>query len=180
MISSIVSSVASKFYNFLIDSYWDFATSLPILGGLLLGAILLQIVAVVGFIPIQYRALAKPLAWLCAFFFVFNLGYRVSDRRAELAQERIDHAFTLVQLQTIKATEADKARIAKEASATVAAIQEKVKAYEARIAKLARNKACGVVLTRADSDELRAIGQGQAVIRPLSIIDRVRGVGRGG
>lgn len=179
MISSLIGGVASKFYNFLIDSYWDFATSLPILGLLLLGAIVLRIVAVVGFIPIQYRALAKPLAWLCAFFFVFNLGYRVSDRRAELTQARIDHAFTLAQLESIKATEADKARLVKEASSTVAAIQEKVKAYEARIAKLARNKACGVVLTRADSDELRAIGQGQAVVRSLSVIDRVRGIGRG-
>ena len=160
MITRILENAAQKFSDHIIDAYWGFATSGLVLAALLIIAIGLSLVAMISLIPIQYRAFAKRLA----------------DQRAELAQARLDLAFTQLQLANQKQTAADADRIARAAVDKASTLDQKVFDYETRFAKLPPS--CDRRLTDADDRELQDIGRGVAEPNRLSLIQRLRGFGK--
>ena len=176
MITRILENAAQKFSDHIIDAYWGFATSGLVLAALLIIAIGLSLVAMISLIPIQYRAFAKPLSIVSFFFFALNFGHRLADQRAELAQARLDLAFTQLQLANQKQTAADADRIARAAVDKASTLDQKVFDYETRFAKLPPS--CDRRLTDADDRELQDIGRGVAEPNRLSLIQRLRGFGK--
>ena len=179
MINKFLSGVAESIGNQIVDAYWNIATSGLVLAILLGVALALRLYAVVPLIPIQYRAFAKPVATLCLFFFVLNLGYRIADRRNDLVQARVDNAFLQFQLDNEQATARDKTALAERSRAEVSAISEKVKKYEDELAK--NPPLPEICDDRGSVDEQRWLheisrGNRRAKQGGGSIIERLRGI----
>lgn len=127
------------------DWFWDFATSLPMLG---VDALILIAAVVVGYFPLMkyvpavvpYVAAARLVALLVAALMFFLIGFRVSDEREEVKSLRATVATQKADLRNAE-------KSAKDADARAAEIEKDANAGRKQdddyIARLKSNPDCG-------------------------------------
>jgi hypothetical protein len=140
--------------------FWTIATSETALW--VDGAILL-VAAVIGWFPLlrwfpilgTYVPLARFVFVAVLFVTGFCLGYRLADESAALKQAQQDLAFQKLQLDAQKESAETAEKLRDAAQAEVAQANQKVKDYEADLAKEPADSNC--YLTDDDLKRLRAI-----------------------
>lgn len=119
-----------------MDSFlWSLATSylaLSTVAGLVVLALIVGYFPLLKWVPIigPYVAVARVVAFLAFGLLCGLVDRRAADTRAEVAQLRIDLAFSQVQLANQKAAADDKARLAEASAASAAIAEQKATNYE--------------------------------------------------
>lgn len=162
--------------------FWSIATShfaLLAIAGMLLAALVVGYVPLLKFVPVigPYVRVAKLVAFLTFGLLCALLDRRSADMRAEINQLRTDLTFADVQLNNLRQTADDKARLAGELHSRVSEISAKVADYESRLASVPENPDCPDRVTRDEQRELRAITERVPKQSKLSAWQRVRGLG---
>jgi len=140
--------------------FWTIATSDLVLW---IDAAILIAAGIIGWAPLlrwfpligDYVPLARAVFVGVLFVFGVCIGHRLADESAELTRVKTDLAFSQLQLDAQKQSSETAAKLRDEAEASAATANEKVRDYEAVLAKQPHDDNC--TLTDDDLRRLRAI-----------------------
>ena len=140
--------------------FWTIATSDLVLW---IDAAILIAAGIVGWAPLlrwfpligAYVPLARAVFVVVLFVFGVCIGHRLADESVELARVKTDLAFSRLQLDVQKQSSETAARLREEAETSAATAIDKVRDYEAVLAKQPHDDNC--TLTDDDLRRLRAI-----------------------